>query len=235
MKYLNILSRGMQEILHRIDNYYNDNFVDETFYWISWSLKAEKRDKKINPSRFKELKFMDEDTEIKKKKCDNDWFMYLLKKIVVKSKSCKNTTTRILVKGLADIAKFEYNPGVRKDRIPYLAIAIYLLHKDKPTSLSIPITNINIFSNLNINKFFEYLIPTANQKEYQKQYEEIKEELCNQKFLIKEYMAKNKNYKKAKLNDKLEYLNILVYKNDPKGDDTTMEYQSDSRKITDYL
>lgn len=232
------LSRGIQEILYRIDNYFSDNFIDNTFFWLNWLLKAEKRDKKLNPKKIKEMVFNENSDDKKKNKFANDWFIYFTKKILTKSKSCQSKTTKVLVKSLMDIAKFEYNSSRKKDRLPYLVVAIYIIHKDKDVSLLNPIHNINIFSVLNINKFFENIIPSEDRRTYQKQYEEVREELLNQRILEREEIQRTKNYKKAKLNNKMDYLNIVIYKDEPKAEVTENplnESSKISRKITDYL
>ena len=233
------LSRGIQEILHRIDNYFNEDFIDNTYHWLCWLLKAEKRDRKLNPKKVKELVFI-EPEEGKKNKFTNDWFIYFTKKIVSKSKSCKSTSTKVLVKSIIDIIKFEYNSSHKKDRLSYLTMAIYLIHKDKDISLTLPVNNMNIYSVLNINKFFETIIPVEERKNYQKQYEEIRDELFSQRILEKDEKERTKNYKKAKLNDKMDYLNMIFYKDAPKepmpkGKELDCKEPVFSRKITDYF
>ena len=217
LKLYNLTTRGIREIEHFLNDKKNKYSFNKIRYWVCWTIECEKKDKKYAPLLFKNFVFSE---NIKYK---NDFTLYLWRKLIKKAYKYSKNNAFLIIKSLYNIYHYKYSITKKKKREILLSMAIYVYNNDININIHKEIDSLLLFTSLKINSFYKSII---NEKDFSDNlYSEKVLSKQNTKKNIKEAKENDNRYKKAKINDKMEYLNELVYKNN----------KNEKDKVTDFF
>ena len=198
------LSKGLSEIYNFIDNHNENVKLNDILFWIYWTNEAEKYDKKNLIDFYSKIKFYSGNKSL------NDYTTFIWNRIISKLNNC-NSNKKSLIKILYKLYYFKYNKSQKNKRLNLIGFAISILNKNININFNKEIDELYIYCMLKINIFYSSIIAgnlvDKNREEYIKYLNEF------DKKHLKRNKITNQNYKIAKINNKMDYLNILIYKN----------------------
>lgn len=220
-----LLSRGLREILFFANIQHNDiegklssllciSNLEKINYWILWSYKIESIEKKFNKNK---LFFTSKYKCLKNLKFHNLWEYFLWDKIWQNCEKNKFINKK-LFKSFTSLFFTNYTHNKIKERTNLLATALLLSNSRLKIPIQRYISKMEIFANLNANKFYKNIINSENQDNYLNLYNNFNN--INEK----ENQNTKKIYKQNKLQDKMSYLHNYIPK-----------LNSSEKKINEYF